>query len=167
MESAGAVLLTQHAAQPPGAHPVAGAGAGRRAGGAHSCPVVQAVTVDPVHPVPLAPDRGIAGEGAVGDDHGDVGAVDRSGSSPDLAHHRGTDPALNMGVLGLDNDPAPPAVAPDDIGGLVALPAHPPRRPAVPDEEITQRLLELLAVHGINLCQRQPQPGRRPLPQPA
>ncbi|CAM5660036.1 hypothetical protein SALBM217S_01042 [Streptomyces griseoloalbus] len=54
----------------------------------------------------------------------------------------------------------------DDVGGLVPAAAHSPSRPAVADQQITQRVLESAVVHGIELGESEVKDGRsRPVPE--
>jgi len=101
--------------------------------------------------VPRAPFFGVAGEGSVGDDDRTCGAVHWASSPFHLVHHMRANIAADFGVLGLEDDPAALAVLADDVGGLISLLANSPSRPSVPVEEIRQRKLELLVVHGVDL----------------
>lgn len=110
--------------------------------------------------MPVAPGHGIPGEGAVGDNDGVISPVHRACRSLHGVHDGGSHFPTDASVLGLYDDPAVAHIIADDVGRLIATASDAACHPAVTDQQVPQRALELLVVHGVELDQGDPQRGK-------
>lgn len=77
--------------------------------------------------------------------------MDRTGRAADDLKNLVTDLPSYGGALALDHHPPAPDIAPDDIGSAISRTADPVGADAVPPQEVSHGLLELLVPEMVYL----------------